>query len=225
MVKEFFTEYNALINEMDALYNAESAGDYEPLTEDEESELSETQVEKWEKKLTDAALRKDDSLSTVINLMKNAMSQSFSVDGKSYSLSSFGIKTLGYFVAAENEKGAYHIDGDADDSSVSGNEDKLRAAIASDPDTFVNFFTQLTANVYNKLNTKMASSSLSSAYTVYNDKFMKTQYTEYTTSLSQWDEKIEAMREKYVKQFSAMESALASLNSQQSQLSSLLGNS
>lgn len=225
MVKEFFTEYNALINEMDALYNAESAGDYEPLTEDEESELSETQVEKWEKKLTDAALRKDDSLSTVINLMKNAMSQNFSVDGKSYSLSSFGIKTLGYFVAAENEKGAYHIDGDADDSSVSGNEDKLRAAIASDPDTFVNFFTQLTANVYNKLNTKMASSSLSSAYTVYNDKFMKTQYTEYTTSLSQWDEKIEAMREKYVKQFSAMESALASLNSQQSQLSSLLGNS
>lgn len=223
MVKDFFKEYNTLINEMDASYNAASAGDYEPLTEEEEAEMSESQVEKWEKKLKDAALRKDSTLSSIASLMKTAMAQGFEVDGKTYTLSSFGIKTLGYFNAADNEKGAYHIDGDSDDKAVSGNEDKLRAAIANDPETFVSFFSQLTSNLYSKLNSKMASSSLSSAYTVYNDKHMKTQYNEYKTSLSDWDEKIEKMRDKYVKQFAAMESALSSLQSSQTQLSQLLG--
>lgn len=224
MVKNFFKEYNALINEMDSLYNAASAGDYEPLTEEEEDEMSETQIEKWEKKLKDAALRKDDTLSSVTSLMKTAMSQGVEVNGRRYSLSDFGIKTLGYFVAADNEKGAYHIDGDADDSTVSGNTDKLRSAIASDSDTFVSFFSKLTSNLYNQLNKKMASSSLSSAYTVYNDKYMSKQYTQYTKDLKEWDTKIENMREKYENQFASMETALSKLQSQQSSLSSLLGN-
>lgn len=223
MVKDFFKQYNSLVNEMDSLYNAASAGSYKPLTEDEEEEMSDTQVEKWEKKIKDAALRKDSTLSSVISLMKNAMSQSFDVNGKNYNLSSFGIKTLGYFTAGENEKGAYHIDGDPDDTAVSGSADKLKAAIASDPDTFVNFFSQLSSNMYSKLNTKMASSSLSSAYTIYNDKYMTSQYKSYTTSLSKWDDKIEAIREKYEKQFSAMESAMSTLNSQQANLASMLG--
>lgn len=223
MVKDFFKEYNTLINEMDSSYNAASAGDYKPLTEEEEGELSEAQLEKWEKKLKDAALRKDSTLNSIASLMKTAMSQGFEVDGETYTLSSFGIKTLGYFNAADNEKAAYHIDGDKDDKAVSGNEDKLRAAIANDPETFVSFFSQLTTNLYNKLNGKMSSSSLSSAYTVYNDKFMTKQYNEYKTSLSDWDEKIEKMRDKYVKQFAAMESALASLQGSQTQLSQLLG--
>ena len=223
MVKDFFKEYNSLINEMDSLYNAASAGKYEPLTEEEEGELSDKQVEKWEKKLEDAALRKDSTLGSVITLMKTAMSKGFDVDGVNTTLSTFGIKTLGYFVAGENEKGAFHIDGDSSDSAVSGNEDKLRAAIASNPEGFVSFFSQLTSNLYSQLNGKMASSSLSSAYTIYNDKYMTSQYKKYTSSISDWDKKIEKMREKYESQFAAMEKALSTLQSQQSSLSSLLG--
>lgn len=222
-VKDFFKEYNELINEMDKQYNAASAGEYKPLTEDEESEMTDKQVEKWEKKLTDAALRKDSTLSSITSLMKTAMSQSFDVNGTSYNLSSFGIKTLSYFSAKDNEKGAYHIDGDKDDSATSGNTDKLREAIANDPETFVSFFTQLTTNVYNKLNSKMSGTSLSSAYTVYNDKYMTKQYNEYKDKLSSWDDKIDKIREKYEKQFAAMEKALSELNSKQSQFSSMLG--
>ena len=224
MVKDFLKEYNELIKECETLYNAESAKDYKPLTEEEENEMSDKQVEKWEKKLTDAALRKDATLSSVVSIMKTAMSQGFEVDGETLTLSSFGIKTLGYFVAGKNEKGMYHIDGDKDDQAVSGNEDKLRAAIANDPEKFVSFFSQLTSHLYSQLNSKMSSSSLSSAYTVYNDKYMTKQYTQYKSELSDWEKKIEKMREKYEKQFSAMEKALSTLNDQQSQLSSLLGN-
>ena len=43
------------------------------------------------------------------------------------SLSNFGIETLGYFNAADNEKNAYHIAGDKDDKDTSGQADKLKA--------------------------------------------------------------------------------------------------
>lgn len=223
MVKDFFKEYNELMKGMEEAYNAASAGDYKPLTEEEENEMTDKQIEKWENKLTTAALRKDSTLSTVVSAMKNAMTKAYTVGDKSYNLSSFGIKTLSYFNAADNEKGLYHIDGDADDSAVSGNVDKLRAAIAEDPDTFVSFFSQLTSGVYKELNSKMASSSMSSAYTVYNDKQMTKQYNEYKKDISNWDKKIDKIREKYEKQFAAMEKALSSLNSQQSSLASMLG--
>lgn len=35
MIKDFLKEYNSIINEIDKLYNAESAKGYEPLTDDE----------------------------------------------------------------------------------------------------------------------------------------------------------------------------------------------
>ena len=62
-------------------------------------------------------------------------------------LSDFGINTLGYFNAPDNEKNAYHIDGDPDDTNTSGNGDKLKTAIANDPERVVSFFTQLSKNL------------------------------------------------------------------------------
>ena len=118
--------------------------------------MSDKEVEKWETKIKDSLLRKDDTLNSVANTLKNDMASSFIINGKSYALSSFGISTLGYFASGENEKGVYHIDGDKDDTTTSGNEDKLRAAIASDPETVVSFFSQLCTKAYTILVTKMA---------------------------------------------------------------------
>ena len=143
---------------------------------------------------------------------------------KSYALSSFGIATQGYFSSGENEKGVYHIDGDSDDSVSSGNDDKLRAAIASDPETVVSFFSQLATKLYTDLGNKMATSSVSSAYTVYNDKQMTKQYSEYTTKISDAETKITTWEDYYYSKFSAMESALSKLNSQTSSMSGLFGN-
>ncbi len=223
MVKDFFTSYNELIKSMDTAYNAASASKYEPLTDEEKEAMTDTQIEKWEQKIKDSVLRRDNTLGTLSSMMKTIMSRTYEVGGKKYSLASFGIKTAGYFSSGDNEKGVYHIDGDPDDSSVSGNQDKLRAAIASDPEKFVEFFSKMSTELYTKLTDKMASSTLSSAYTVYNDKQMKTQYSNYSKEISNWEDKISDYEDKYYKQFSAMEQALAKLNSQQSQLSGLFG--
>lgn len=217
-IKDFFKEYNALIKSMDEAYNASSSKGYEPLTSDEKEAMSEDEVKEWEKKIKDSLLRKDATLGSASSSMKNLMAQSFEINGKKYSLASFGIKTQGYFDAADNEKGVYHIDGDKDDDVSSGNDDKLRAAIASDPDTVISFFSQLATSVYNDLSKKMASSSVSSAYTLYNDKQMTKEYTSYTSKISDKEDEITKWEDYYYKKFSSMESALAKLNQTQSSL-------
>lgn len=223
MIKNFFTEYNTLIKEMDSLYNADSAKGYEPLTDDEKEAMTDSEVEKWEEKIKKALLRRDDTLQSVSDAMKISLQQSYVINGKSYSLSTFGIKTGGYFSSGDNEKSMFHIDGDSSDGTSSGNTDKLMAAIASDPDGVCEFFNKLADGLYTTLSNKMRGTTVSSAYTVYNDKSMKSEYDEYTKTIKKWEEKIETYEEKYRKQFTAMEKALATLNSNSSALSGLLG--
>ncbi len=223
MIKDFFKEYNTLMNSMEAAFNASSSKGYEPLTDDEKSEMSDEEVEKWEKKIKDSLLRRDDTLSSVISSMSMAMGKSYEINGEKFSLSSFGIKTAGYFVKAENESYAYHIDGDADDATSQGNADKLKKAIAENPETIAQFFSQLATDVYDALDKKMGTTELSSAFKVYNDKQMQSEYDEYTETIKKWEEKLAEMEDYYYKKFSAMETALSKLQSQTSSLSSLLG--
>lgn len=223
MIKNFIKEYSTLVNSMEAAYNADSAKGYEPLTDDEKSELSDEEVEKWEKKIKDSLLRRDDTLSSVLSAMSMAMGKSYEIDGERYSLSSFGIKTAGYFTKSENESYAYHIDGDQDDASTEGNTDKLRKAIEDNPELVTKFFTQLAKDVYGALDEKMKKTELSSSYTVYNDVQMQREYDEYTKTIKKWEDKLKDLEDYYYNKFAAMETALSKLQSQTNSLTSLLG--
>lgn len=218
-VKDFLTEYNNIINEMTKLYNASSSKGYEPLTDDEKDSMSDKEIEKWETKIKDSLLRNDSTLNGVMSAMTSAMSQAVEIDGKKYSLSSFGIHTLGYLNAADNEQNAYHIDGDEDDTNTSGNADKLMKAISEDPDTIMQFMQKVATNLYTAIGDKMKATSLSSSFTIYNDKQMTTQYSDYTKLIKEWETKISDKEDYYYKKFSSMESALTKLNSTQSSLS------
>ncbi len=224
MVKNFFKEYNAVINEMDSLYNADSSKGYEPLTDDEKDAMSEKEIEKWEEKIKSSILRKDSTLSTVASAMKQIMLQGVEMsDGSRMYLSEFGINTLGYFNAAENERNAYHIDGDTDDSSVSANADKLKTAIANNPEQVTEFFMQLSRNLYEKLGDLMKGTEYSSAFTLYDDKAMKSEYDGYKDKIAKQEKLIAAYEDRYYKQFTRMETAMAKLQSKESALSGLFG--
>ena len=92
-------------------------------------------------------------------------------------------------------------------------------AIKNDPDTVIDFMKKLSSNLYDEIGKKMASSTLSSAYTIYNDKQMTDQNTQYAKLIKQWETKVQEKEDYYFKKFSKMESALATLNSTQSSLS------
>ena len=229
-VKDFMTQYSDLINELQGLYNADSAKDYEPLTEDQKAEMSDTEIEKWESKIKDSLLRRDTTLGGVISTMSTAMSQGYTVtlkDGtqQNMALSSLGIHTLGFLNAKTNEQYAFHIDGDEEDEKTSASQDKLRAMIESDPDAVADLMSQVAQGLYKALDTKIGAktSETSSAYTIYNDKQMTKQIDQYKKDVKEWATRIEDSEEMYYKRFTAMEKALANINSSQSALTGMIG--
>lgn len=225
MIKNFFTEYNKLINEMDGLYNADSAKGYEPLLSEEKSGLADSEIEEWEKKIKDSLLRRDSTLRDVTDAMKTVMMQGATVNGKRMYLSDFGINTLGFFNAADNEKGAYHIYGDKDDPAVANQgDDELRTMIATDPETVQKFFAGLSKNLYDKLTDKMKSiKDTSSAFTVYNDKTMQKEYDDYKDKIKKEENKLNDLIDNWYKKFSAMETAMAKLQSKNNAVSGMFG--
>lgn len=224
MIKNFLKEYNSIINEMDKLYNADSAKGYEPLTNEEKEAMSESDIKEWEAKIKDALLRRDDNLSTVSSALKSVMSAGIEINGKTMYLSSFGINTLGYFEAPDNEKNAYHIDGDPDDGSTSGNADRLKSMISSDPDTVISFFTQMSKNLYDKMSDLSKSvEGYRSFGNFYDDKKMKSDYDKYTSKISELEKKLADYEDKWYAKFSAMETALAKMQNNASAVTSLLG--
>ena len=223
-IKGLFSKYNELMSYLNKEYYADSAKGYEPLTKDEKEAMTDKQIEEWEEKIKTSLLRKDSTIGSLTSALKNAvLSTSVDYNGKTYNISTFGIATQSYFTATNEDRGAFHIDGNKDDPLTSGNADKLMEMISSDPEGTVEFFQKVAQNLYDEIGKKMSSSSLSSAFTIYNDKEMSSQYSDYKTKVSEWEQKLKDYEDTYYKKFSAMEKALATLQSQQSQLSGLLG--
>ena len=84
-------------------------------------------------------------------------------------------------------------------------------------------FSQIGQTLYDTMSKKMASSQVNSAMTFYNDKQIKNQLKDYGDQIDDWTDRLQDMEDDYYKQFSAMETTMAKLNSQTNSLSSMLG--
>ncbi len=222
-IKNFIKEYSSLVNEMDKLYNAESAKDYKMLTTEEKEAMSEDEVEEWENKIKSGLLRRDETISSLTSALRGSMLQTYKIDGTTYSLSSFGINTLSYFLAADNEKNAYHIDGDPDDPDTSGEPDKLKAAIASNPDTVMAFFQNLTNDMYQKVSKMSSSNEYRSYGNYYEDKKLQKEYDEWDKKIKNYEDYVAKVEDKYYKQFTQMEKAMGTIQSQQNYITQMMG--
>jgi len=222
-VKSFLKEFNELAKEMDKLYGTAAAKDYEPLTDEEKEEMSESEIEKWEQKVKDGLLSRDSQLGSFSSAIYAVMQSGFEVNGNKMYLSSFGIATLGYFDSDDYEKHMYHIDGDEDDDATGSKADKLKSMIATDPSTVADFFAQLGNKLLNTWQEMSKSTEYSSYGSIYNDKQMKEQYSSYTSKIKDLEAKLTAAEDKWYNKFTAMEVAMAKLQSNQSAISSMLG--
>ena len=217
-IKNFVNKYNEILKEMNELYYADSSRGYDPLSDDEKDAMTDSEIEKWETKIKDSLLRRDNTLGGIISSMKSSLLTPVEVNGKRYSLSSFGVGSSSIYL----ERGLLHIQGDADDTMYSSSTNKLMAALEDDPDTVMQVFSGVAKNLYKTMQDKMKKTSLSSALTFYNDVYIKNQLVAYNKQISKDEKKLTELEDKYYKQFSAMETALAKLQSQQNSLSSYL---
>lgn len=221
LVKEALTEYNKLIEEMNKLYDADSARGYDPLTDEQKEAMSEKEIEDWEEKIKSSLLRRDETLGSLLTSMRTSLATTYKgEDGTVYALSTFGIVTGNY-----TENGKLHIYGDEDDALYATYQDKLKAALEDDPDKVMETLTNVFGKLYETMTEKCGKTELRSALTFYNDKQYDNLVKDYEDDLDLMEERIKALEDRYYKQFTAMETALSKLQTQSSSLASLMGTS
>ena len=220
-IVSLFDKYNELLSKFEKKYNAESSRDYNMLSKEEKEEMSDDEIELWEGKIKDSLLRKDDSLNRLIDAFQSAMLKGYTIDGKKYNLASFGISTMSYWDSAEYEHNNFHIDGNEKDENVAERADKLKAAIAADPKAVTQFFSKLFSDFYNDLGEIAKGTDNSSRNKFYDDKSLASNYDDYKTKIKDQEKYLSDMETRYRKQFTAMEKAMTTMNSQTSALSGL----
>lgn len=221
-IKDFVEQYNSALSEMNKYYYADSARGYDPLTDDQKEAMSDEEVEKWETKIKDSLLRRDSTLSGILETFRTSLTGITvkASDGKTYSLANLGITTGKDY----KEYGLLHIKGDEDDTDYADSENTLQSMINSDPDIVMEVMSGIASNLYNNINKKISTTTtMKSALSFYNDKEMTKQMTQYKKDIKSWETKLSDMEDRYYKQFSAMEAALSKLQSQQNSLASYLG--
>lgn len=221
-IKDFVEQYNSALSEMNKYYYADSARGYDPLTDDQKEAMSDEEVEKWETKIKDSLLRRDSTLSGILETFRTSLTGITvkASDGKTYSLANLGITTGKDY----KEYGLLHIKGDEDDTDYADSENTLQSMINSDPDIVMEVMSGIVSNLYDSINKKISTTTtMKSALSFYNDKEMTKQMTQYKKDIKSWETKLSDMEDRYYKQFSAMETALSKLQSQQNSLASYLG--
>ncbi len=125
-VQSFVDDYNALLTKLYKWYDEKPNSDYKPLTSLQKEGMKEEQIEKWEEKAKAGMLYHDKTLGKVITELRAAVSENVDgVNGKYKNVFSIGISTTGL-------KGQLTLD-----------KDKLKAALAEDPDAVYNVFAKL----------------------------------------------------------------------------------
>lgn len=219
--KEFITQFNVMLTEINTKINAKSANGYDPLTSEEKKAMSDDDIKLWEGKIKDSLLKRDSVLSSLVDSMRNIVTLSTGVDNSKFTYKY--ISQLGIVTTDHKEKGLLHIEGDEDEPILSIKENKLKEAIETNPEKVAELFNAIGDKLYSTMQEKMKSTSISSALTFYNDKEIDDKLEEYEDRIFQLEERLYQVENRYYKQFTAMEQAIQRMNNQGNYLASMLG--
>jgi len=218
LIKEFVTEYNKLIDEINLKTSIKPKKDILPLTAEERKDMSESEIELWEESLNSSLFYRDPQLTDFADSARRILGQV--VDGKS--LASFGIVTGSW-----EERGKLHIVGDEDFPLHSDKPNKLKEALNKDQESLedtIAFFQKLGKDLYKDHNDKFrASNELTSAMNFYNDKVMRDDMQRFDKEINRMEERLFRLEEMHYAKFAAMEKMLNALNNQSAWLSQQFG--
>ncbi len=216
-VNQFVTDYNKMIDELNTKYNETQYSGYDVLTTAQQNSMTADQITKWNEKAKSGLLYHDKNVGDAISSMRQAIyTPVSSVDSNYNTMMSIG-------VTSATDQGHLKLD-----------EDKLRKALAADPDCVSQLFassgdvtdsTGKTTTDYNKqgvvnriydsVNQNMAkmkdyagtSTESSDGSTLGNlIRDLKTKMSDFKTQMDAYEDKL-------YNQYDAMEVAIQKLSS------------
>lgn len=218
----FIEDYNKINKRIyELLTEAPSYKDYDPLTDEQKSAMSDKEVELWETKAKEGLLRSDDTLQSVQNALRSTLYKR--PEGSSLALYDLGITTAAY-------------DSTLSPGSLVLDADRLKAALEENPDAVRELFTSSGDGLGDLLNNAIsyaANSSIASpglltqmaGATGKSDSTSKIykQIREINLNLEDLADRYDSEYNRYWKQFNNMEQMIQQMNSQSSWLTQQMG--
>jgi len=231
-IKDFVDKYNEIIDGINEKLNEKRYSSYPPLTEEQirDGGLTDRQIDAWEEKSRSGLLRRDEILSGALSEIRAVMSgivqgitdevtvtKGFEqYSGPADRLSMIGITTGSYL-----ERGKLHLD-----------EAKLREALKSNSEAVMNLFNRtrdaegneisdpeqkgIAVRLYDSVNKAMSriTSQAGSAGSLYDDSYIGRTVRQIDERMALLEEQYARLEDRYYRQFTAMEQAIAKMNSQ-----------
>ena len=228
VVKQMVEDYNAMAKEIKDAYSTlpaqrSNGAYYEPLTSEDEEEMSESAVKNWTEKAKQGILFGDRDLASLYQRLTSAVSMT------------------GEHGAALREAGI-SVNYSNGLTTLEFNEDKFRAALNNDPDKVRDAFTSSVESgaksnglmqalkqpldIYGKTEggkgvlVEKAGSPLAPS-TMYNNTIQK-ELNNIDSEIERWQDKMENQIDHYTSQFSRLEQLIQQMNSQSSYFSQLM---
>ena len=228
-IKAFVDDYNEMITEIKEAYSTlplqrSNKSYYQPLTEEDEADMSESAINAWNEKAKVGLLFGDNDLSSLYRRLTQAVSMT-GQDGAD-------LKAAGITSSYSNGL-----------TLLSFDEKALRETLDSDPDQVADIFTKSKENgaatdglmaslktpldMYGKTTgthgilVNKAGSVLSPS-TLYSN-LIQNQLDDVDKEIEKWQDKMSDRVDYYTQKFSALEQMIANMNSQSSALASLMG--
>lgn len=211
-IQTFIDDYNAILTTINGYITEKKPTDatYAPLTDDQRSEMSESQITAWEKKAKQGLLFNDSLLSSFAQDWRHSMTDV--VSSMSSALYQVGISSSSY----------------SDNGKLTVDEDKLKEVLNSDPDKIAQLFTSTDGiatrmqNVIKKyandslVNTGLFITKAGSSTSTVDTSELAKKMKEYDTQVKTLKTRLTSQQEYYYNKFTALETYIARMNSQAS---------
>lgn len=229
-VKSMVEEYNAIIDIVNKELTTKPDRDYSPLTSEQKKELSESEIKTWEEKAKEGLLFGDSDLRSLSSDLRFIVS-----GGNSEALRAIGITTSSTY---------------SDNGKLTLDESKLRSALETNPEQVEKLFTGTEGTdadgkpTYNGIATNLKNvmskyvetlgsmeskgilirkaGSKSSPMSLTENALYK-ELAEIKKKISTLQTRLESERDRYIKQFTSLETLISQMNSQSSWLSQFGG--
>jgi len=131
LIKGFVEKYNELLDKINTKLSEKREYDYQPLTDEQKEAMTEKEIELWEEKAKSGLLSGDNLLRAIVTGFRNAVIAS--VEGAGLTLADIGIRSNSWV-----DRGKLYVD-----------EEKLKQALAANPNLVIDLFTKQSSVPYN----------------------------------------------------------------------------
>lgn len=221
-VVKFINDYNTLMEKLNTLINEKRDRDYMPLTDAQKEEMTEKQIELWEKKVKTGQLSKDNDLIRIRNAMKTAMSTL--VSSSESSLKAIGITPVADYNG--NKNGTYTIDEDKLNNALENNiEDVMKVFISTGDKDSEKGVLQRLKSIFDKETQSSSGSLLKKAgiegSATASNNILSKRIAQYESKISRMESLFSKKQQALYSKYARIETLMNNLNNQSNSLASM----